>query len=287
MDKAVIQAIGAVAEEFRLEMAALAAIVEVESGGRLFARVAGRDEPLIRFEGHYFYRLLPTAKRNRAVVKGLAHRMAGRVRKPSSQAARWKRLQQACDIDRPSAFESVSWGVGQVMGAHWRWLEYASIDALVSEVRSDAEGQIRLMARFIAKAGLKPKLAQRDWAGFARAYNGPGYRSNRYDSKMASAFSRHSGIDRQPSSRHLPALLRLGSHGGDVEQLQHALRRIGYPLIADGDFGPATRAAVIAFQQSNGLMADGVLGAATLAAIHRHLPQSTLGGSEAQFFQSI
>ncbi|MEZ5871121.1 MAG: N-acetylmuramidase domain-containing protein [Nitratireductor sp.] len=287
MDKAVGQAITEVANETGIEQAVLAAIVEVESGGRYSASVAGRQEPLIRFEGHYFYRLLPTVKRNRAVVSGLAHRLAGRVANPASQTARWKILQSACDIDRPAALQSTSWGVGQVMGAHWQWLGYASIDALVSDARSGVEGQVRLMARYIDKAGLKHCLSDHDWAGFARAYNGPGYRTHRYDSKMAAAFARHSGERRQLPSRHALAWLRFGSQGHDVEQLQHALRRLGHPLIADGDFGPATRAALISFQRENGLEPDGICGTKTLAAIIRNQPPSPVSASPAGSFQSI
>ena len=40
------------------------------------------------------------------------------------------------------------------MGAHWAWLGFADVDALVAEARSGAAGQARLMARYIKKAGL-------------------------------------------------------------------------------------------------------------------------------------
>jgi hypothetical protein len=40
------------------------------------------------------------------------------------------------------------------MGAHWAWLGFDSVDALVEEARSGAAGQARLMARYIEKAGL-------------------------------------------------------------------------------------------------------------------------------------
>ena len=43
--------------------AALTAVAAVESGGRISAYIDGRAEPLIRFEGHYFYRLLGRQKR--------------------------------------------------------------------------------------------------------------------------------------------------------------------------------------------------------------------------------
>ena len=44
-----------VAERIGVEPAALLAIAEVESGGKAFAIVGGRPEPLIRFEGCLLY----------------------------------------------------------------------------------------------------------------------------------------------------------------------------------------------------------------------------------------
>ena len=58
--------------------------------------------------------------------------------------------------------------------------------------------------------------------------------------------------------------------GADVKTLQQNLITLGYDLGAygaDGDFGSATRAAVISFQENNGLDADGIAGAQTLAKI--------------------
>jgi putative chitinase len=63
-------------------------------------------------------------------------------------------------------------------------------------------------------------------------------------------------------------LLQLGSNGPAVVRLQKKLRKTGFnPGAADGDFGPATQAAVMAFQKSEGLLADGVVGARTLKAL--------------------
>jgi len=63
-------------------------------------------------------------------------------------------------------------------------------------------------------------------------------------------------------------VLRQGSSGPDVTNLQQKLKDLGFdPNAVDGDFGPGTRDAVIAFQQSNGLQADGIAGPATLAAL--------------------
>jgi peptidoglycan hydrolase-like protein with peptidoglycan-binding domain len=56
-------------------------------------------------------------------------------------------------------------------------------------------------------------------------------------------------------------LLRRGSSGTAVRQLQEALKEAGHdPGPVDGEFGPATEAAVRAFQQEKEIAADGVVG---------------------------
>ncbi|KRV50538.1 peptidase M15 [Wenjunlia vitaminophila] len=62
-----------------------------------------------------------------------------------------------------------------------------------------------------------------------------------------------------------------GMSGSDVTQLQ--IRVAGYPgyggvLAIDGQFGPATKAAVTRFQQAYGLSADGVAGSQTFSKIY-------------------
>lgn len=62
-----------------------------------------------------------------------------------------------------------------------------------------------------------------------------------------------------------PRLLRRGSRGEDVAALQRRLRELGFD--ADGDFGAATEAAVVAFQESRGLLPDGIVGPLTAAEL--------------------
>ncbi len=60
-------------------------------------------------------------------------------------------------------------------------------------------------------------------------------------------------------------MLKRGSTGSEVESLQKRLRELGFD--ADGVFGPATHAAVVAYQTSRGLLPDGLVGPQTQAAL--------------------
>jgi N-acetylmuramidase len=189
--KEVILEIATVAADLGIEPAALLAVAEVESAGKAFARVGNRNEPVIRFEGHYFDRRLSPENRRIARAQGLASPLAGKVANPATQAARWRLVDRAAAIDRKAAYESVSWGLGQIMGSHWAWLGYANVDALVAEARSSVGGQARLMAKYIEKAGLSAAIRRRDWAALARGYNGPAFARNGYDRKIAAAYERY------------------------------------------------------------------------------------------------
>lgn len=64
-------------------------------------------------------------------------------------------------------------------------------------------------------------------------------------------------------------MLRQGSRGPEVAELQEKLNRAGAepPLVPDGIFGSLTRAAVVTFQSTHGLDADGIAGPKTRAAL--------------------
>ena len=62
-------------------------------------------------------------------------------------------------------------------------------------------------------------------------------------------------------------LLSTGSSGSDVLAAQYMLRARGAALPATGVFGSSTRAAVVAFQRSRNLAADGMIGVNTWSAL--------------------
>lgn len=65
-------------------------------------------------------------------------------------------------------------------------------------------------------------------------------------------------------------VLKRGSIGTDVAELQAALNALGYPCgAADGIFGPKTEAAVIKFQRAAKIGVDGIVGPQTWAALEK------------------
>ena len=71
-------------------------------------------------------------------------------------------------------------------------------------------------------------------------------------------------VTADPSQPTAEPVLRTGSQGQAVTDLQSRLATLGYYAgEIDGQFGAGTRDAVIAFQRRNGLEADGVAGQET------------------------
>jgi len=71
-----------------------------------------------------------------------------------------------------------------------------------------------------------------------------------------------------------------GDQGTQVAELQGELANLGYDVVADGDFGPATKEAIKEFQAANGLTADGVVGPQTYQALMgRSMPQVSRGSN--------
>jgi hypothetical protein len=271
----VLAAIDQAAAANGLDAAALRAVVEVESGGTALSRVDGRDVPLILYEPHVFYRWpgLTSDERDRAVARRLAARRWGDIPYPAGQAARYGQLARAAEINEQAAYAACSWGVGQVLGENADWLGFGTPKALAERAMSGVAGQLEVMLAFVRKRGLTDELNRHDWRGFARVYNGPGQVAV-YADRMAAAYRRHAGRAPQPAD---PTILKIGMQGPEVSLLQQRLRSLGYALHVDGDFGPATKRMVQAFQADQGLTADGIAGPRTQARIDAMLGRPGLG----------
>ena len=76
------------------------------------------------------------------------------------------------------------------------------------------------------------------------------------------------------------AAFRTGDQGEDILKIQNRLNDLGYSVVADGDYGSATAAAVRAFQADRGLDCDGIVGQATYRAmLGSEMPVSRSGST--------
>ena len=238
------EAIENAAKKIGCAVAAVRAVIDVESRGGFLPD--GR--PKILFERHYFCRL--TAGKYDAANPDISNRQWGGYK---GGAAEHDRLQKAIKLDRAAALQSASWGAFQIMGANYKECGFATVEAFVKAMVAGEPEQLDAFVAFVKSRRLNDELTRLDWAGFARGYNGPAYKVNKYDEKMAASYRYHSaGGDRANSP--LP-VLKMGDRGEEVKTLQAALK-----IVADGDFGPATKAAVVAFQRKQKLYPDGIVG---------------------------
>ncbi|MER8726123.1 N-acetylmuramidase family protein [Mesorhizobium sp. M0213] len=168
------------------------AFLDVETSGHGFDAL-GR--PVILFEPHVFYRNLSGAKRARAVAAGLAYSKWGEKPYPRDG---YPRLKAACAIDETAALKSASWGLGQVLGENHAAAGFATVQAMVEAMMADEEAQLEAAINFIKTNKLDDNLRNHDWAGFAKGYNGAGYRKNAYDTRLAEAYRKWSRIKDTP-----------------------------------------------------------------------------------------
>lgn len=276
MDMQVFAIAAAMEKVYGVPAAWIAAVIAKESGGEVYAIVNGGKLPLIRWEGHYFYQRLKGAALDAAVSKRLAAPKPGAIKNPKGQEARWRKLvEPACNINTDAAHESMSWGVGQVMGAHWKRLGFASVADLVNTACSGLYGQVDVMMRYVREFGLIDELQRGDALGFARGYNGP-----KAPASYAEDIERLAiGYGGKVSTGAVAGMLRMGMKGAKVRELQSLLNRTGAALKVEGDFGPTTKEALLVFQRKNGLKADGLAGPETMRALasYRVAPDEQLG----------
>lgn len=83
-------------------------------------------------------------------------------------------------------------------------------------------------------------------------------------------------VSTQPETVSTRLILRRGSKGSDVRDLQRALRGRGYTLDIDGIFGQETEFCVKSLQGTHGLERDGIVGPLTWAALDKPIVTYTV-----------
>ena len=171
-------------KEYDLDPALILAVAEIESRGSGFL---ASGEPVILFERHIFHRL--TQGRYSARYPGISNRTPGGYGASSSQHGR---LQEAVALDRDAALQSSSWGKFQVMGFNGKVCGYKNLQDFINAAYRSEKDHLDMFLGYCEGNNLLRHLRAHNWAAFARGYNGPGYAKNRYDIKLAAAYSKWS-----------------------------------------------------------------------------------------------
>lgn len=170
------------AGRLQCDFASIKAVTVVEANGAGF--FAGR--PLILPEPHRFSRA--TRGRFDASNPMVSYPRWGSRPYAKTQDARYGVLLQMIRLDVDAGFASASYGKFQIMGENHEACGYPSSMLFAQAMARDEQTQLRAFEGFVTNNGLLPSLRKRDWAGFARRYNGSAFAVNKYDQKLAAAY---------------------------------------------------------------------------------------------------
>lgn len=178
----------------------------------------------------------------------------------------YDRLAVAIGEDRNAALQSASWGIGQIMGMNYTLAGFQSVEDMVAAMSASEDQQLAAVVSFLVGKKLDGPLQAHDWQSFALGYNGPNYKINQYDTKLAAAFQKY-------SVGGLPDL--------DVRAAQLYLTYLGYqPGRVDGVAGQLTLTALSTFQTDHGLAISNTIDAACMAQISSALQSANDGSSD-------
>ena len=183
--------IAEIARQHSINPASLLAVKLVESG------IGGGFLPSKRckilFEGHKFYEELKK-KGNKnlpqllKVAPDIVYTTWNRAKYKGGELE-WARLEKAIAIDREAALESASWGLFQIMGSNYAACKCRNVEEFVALNCESEDNQLELLINFLNTTGIIKYLNARQWSEFARRYNGPGYKQNKYDTKLQIAYN--------------------------------------------------------------------------------------------------
>lgn len=151
---------------------------------------------IILFERHKFYGYLVKkygqAQVNKLMAAGnsdICNPVAGGY---AGGAGEYPRFNRAFAIDNDCALLSASWGLFQIMGENFNFCGYSDVGSFVTAMRQSEDAQLMGFVTFVQKYAsgqLLTAMKTKNWALFAKVYNGPNYAQNQYDTKMASNYS--------------------------------------------------------------------------------------------------
>jgi len=242
--------LAAASEALQVPAARIWTVLAVETKGCGF--LPDRRPPIL-FERHYFSKL--TKGQFDAIHPDISNPQPGGY--GAAGAHQYARLARAIQLSRHAALQSASWGLPQIMGANFAQAGHGAVDAMVASMMDSEDGQLAAFVEFLRTNGLHTKLRAQDWAGFARAYNGPDYAVNQYDVKLSRTDQKFTSIGALLPDLNVRAAQLYMTFAGVIPG----------PGPVDGMLGPQTKAALRGYQLGRGLPVTGLADEATLESL--------------------
>ena len=173
-----------VAKRLGVEVAAIKAVVAIEAGPGMKGFWAP-GAPVVNFDASMYSRFknkVENQKGNKSV------KVPSGLSGPHQKA--WQRLVNAMHNNEEGAMMGTFWGMFQIGGFNYKKCGCKSVKEFVKRMSESEDEQLELFATFIETSGMVKDLRARNWAGFARQYNGSSYASRGYHTKMASAYAK-------------------------------------------------------------------------------------------------
>lgn len=173
-----------VASRLGVEVAAIKAVVVIEAGPKMEGFWAP-GVPVVNFD------------------RSMYNRYRGKVKSPKGNPSEkvpsglkgyplqeWTQLVTARRTNVDGANMGTFWGMFQIGGFNYKLCGCASVAEMVRLMCHSELEQLELFATFLINTGMVTDLKNKNWAAFAKKYNGPSYARRGYHTKMANAYAR-------------------------------------------------------------------------------------------------
>ena len=175
-----------VAAQLDIEVATIKAVVEIEAG-KAMRGFWEPGVPVINFDATMFAKYKgKVADKSGAKGESVPEGLTGYALKE------YRQLINARKSNAQGAIMGTFWGMFQIGGFNYKICGCEDVNEFVKRMAYSEFEQLELFAIFIENTGYVDYLRKKDWAGFAKRYNGPSYAKRGYHTKMANAYKRYS-----------------------------------------------------------------------------------------------
>lgn len=171
-----------VAKELGVEVAAIKAVVKIEAGPKLEGFWAP-GVPVVNYAKSLFDKYNAKTKGRKLKDAKVPSGLTGYALKE------WTSLTNARKVNADAADMGTYWGMFQIGGFNYKLCGCESVEEMVAKVCDSEFSQLEMFAVFIRNSGMLEALKKKDWAAFARKYNGPSYAKRGYHTRMAKEYA--------------------------------------------------------------------------------------------------